>query len=132
MPRRHFPAFPASVPAARGWVTDQLTDAHPELCQTAAVLVSELATNVVRHAGTVEFVIDVDYAPADGRLRVAVTDTGRGYPIPRTPGATEEHGRGLQLVATLADRWGAHRRRGTEEKTVWFELHDRSLAAQPA
>lgn len=122
MLRRAFPAYPASVPAARGWVSEQLDQAPPQLCQTAALLVSELVTNAVRHAGTPEFVVELEYAPADGRLWVGVTDTGRGHPIPRTPAATDEHGRGLQLVATLADRWGAHRRRSTREKTVWFEL----------
>ena len=121
MPRRSFPAFPASVPAARGFVTDTLAEAPVELCRTAGLLVSELATNAVRHAGTPHFVVDVEYAPGES-ARVAVTDTGEGQPIPRNPDPTAEHGRGLQLVAILADRWGAHRRRATREKTVWFEL----------
>lgn len=129
MPRRAFPAYPASVPAARDWIADLLTSADPELCQTAAVLVSELTTNVVRHAGTAEFVVEAEFTRGEGRLWVGVTDTGLGLPIPRTPAVTAEHGRGLQLVATLADRWGAHRRRSTREKTVWFELH--GPAAEP-
>ena len=121
MPSRTFPAFPASVPAARGFVTEFLASAPVEMCRTAGLLVSELATNAVRHAGTPTFVVDVDYIPGQ-RTRVSVTDTGDGHPIPRTPGPTAENGRGLQLVASLADRWGAHRRRATREKTVWFEL----------
>jgi anti-sigma regulatory factor (Ser/Thr protein kinase) len=122
MPRRSFAAYPASVPAARGWVADQLAHSNPELHRTAALLVSELATNVVRHAGTLEFTVDVQFPTADGQLRVSVTDTGLGYPSPQHPDPTEEHGRGLQLVATLADRWGAIRRHVPREKTVWFEL----------
>ena len=124
MPRRTFAAFPSSVPAAREWVTELLGQAPAQLCQTAALLVSELATNVVRHAGTPQFVVDVEFTGADGRLWVGVTDTGAGLPVPRTPDVTAEHGRGLQLVASLADRWGAQRRRSTREKTVWFELND--------
>ena len=110
------------MPAARRYVTDLLGDVPPALCQVAAVLVSELATNAVRHANTLEFAVEVRFTPAEGLLWVGVSDTGAGQPVPRTPLITAEHGRGLQLVATLADRWGAHRRRATGEKTVWFEL----------
>jgi anti-sigma regulatory factor (Ser/Thr protein kinase) len=121
MARQTFSADPGSVPAARRYVTDLLGQAPAQLCQTAALLVSELATNVVRHAGTRQFVVEVEFTPGD-RLRVGVTDTGHGSPVLQTPPVTAEHGRGLQLVATFADRWGAHRRRSTNEKTVWFEL----------
>lgn len=129
MPRQTFPAHAASVPAARSFVTEALAGAPDELSSTAGLLVSELATNAVRHAGTPSFVVDVDVS-ADGWTRVAVTDTGMGHPIPRTPDPTVEHGRGLQLVAILADRWGAHRRRATQEKTVWFELQQPNSGGQ--
>jgi anti-sigma regulatory factor (Ser/Thr protein kinase) len=117
-----FPAWPESVPVARRFVSETLDRIPRELCQTAALLVSELATNVVRHSGAGEFVVEVDDRPDQGRLWVGVTDSGTGLPILRAPSLTAEHGRGMQLVATLADRWGAGRRRGATEKTVWFEL----------
>jgi serine/threonine-protein kinase RsbW len=122
MTTRTFAAWPDSVPAARGYVADLLDAVPPELCQTAALLVSELATNSVRHAGVREFSVEVRYLPAEGRLWVGVTDTGPGQPVLREPSITTEHGRGLRLVALLADRWGARRRRGSNDKTVWFEL----------
>jgi anti-sigma regulatory factor (Ser/Thr protein kinase) len=122
MASRTFPAWPGSVPAARGYVTDLLQGIPPGLCQTAALLVSELATNVVRHSGAATFDVEVDYSSVEGRLWVGITDAGSGEPVPRSPSVTTEHGRGLQLVATFADRWGARRRRGEEVKTVWFEL----------
>ena len=122
MPSRSFPAWTGSVPAARGYVADVLDGVPADLCQTAALLVSELATNAVRHSGAQEFVVRVEFFPGEGRVWVAVSDTGRGEPLPRTPPVTAEGGRGLQLVGTLADRWGARRRRDTGEKTVWFEL----------
>jgi anti-sigma regulatory factor (Ser/Thr protein kinase) len=122
MTTRTFPAWPDSVPAARGYVTDLLASVPPALCQTAALLVSELATNAIRHAGVREFSVDVRHLPAESRLWVGVTDTGPGQPVLRDPSTTAEHGRGLRLVATLADRWGARRRRGSDDKTVWFEL----------
>jgi anti-sigma regulatory factor (Ser/Thr protein kinase) len=121
VPRRTFPAHPGSVPVARRYVTELLGQAPSPLCQTAELLVSELTTNVVRHAGAPQFVVAVEFTPGE-RLWVGVTDTGPGSPVPQTPAVTAEHGRGLQLVATLADRWGAQRRRSTREKTVWFEL----------
>jgi anti-sigma regulatory factor (Ser/Thr protein kinase) len=95
----------------------------PQLCQTAALLVSELATNAVRHSGAGEFVVEIEFRTDEGLVWVGVTDDGPGFPTPRTPPVTAEHGRGLQLVGTLADRWGARRRRDTARKTVWFELN---------
>jgi anti-sigma regulatory factor (Ser/Thr protein kinase) len=121
MPRRTFPADPDAVPAARRYVTDLLDRAPVDLCQTAALLVSELATNVVRHADTAQFVVEVEFTAGE-RLWVGVTDNGSGSPVPQNPAVTAEHGRGLRLVAVFADRWGAQRRRSTREKTVWFEL----------
>jgi two-component sensor histidine kinase len=122
MPSRTFPVWPESVPAAREYVSDLLGGVHPDLCQTAALLVSELVTNAVRHAGGLEFVVEVREFPDQGRLWVGVTDSEAALPVLRTPDVTAEHGRGIQLVSTLADRWGAGRRRSTTEKTVWFEL----------
>jgi anti-sigma regulatory factor (Ser/Thr protein kinase) len=119
---RTFPAWPESVPHARRYVSESLERVPLQLCQTAALLVSELATNVVRHTGAGEFVIELEHYPAEGRIWVGVTDSGTGLPILRTPSLTAEHGRGMQLVSTLADRWGAGRRRGATDKTVWFEL----------
>jgi anti-sigma regulatory factor (Ser/Thr protein kinase) len=119
---RTFPSWPESVPDARRYVSENLHRVPPELCQTAALLVSELATNVVRHTGAGEFVIELEHYPDEGRIWVGVTDSGTGLPILRAPSLTAEHGRGMQLVSTLADRWGAGRRRGATDKTVWFEL----------
>jgi two-component sensor histidine kinase len=128
VPSRTFPAWPQSVPDARRFVTDLLDSelggqVSPQLCQTAALLVSELATNAVRHAGVSDFAVEVAFFPAEGRLWIGVMDAGAGQPVKGTPSVTEEHGRGLQLVGLLADVWGARRRRSTGEKTVWFELH---------
>lgn len=122
MTRRTFPAWPTSVPVARGYVTGALQGVPRDVCETAGLLVSELATNVIRHTDAAEFVVDVEDLPADGLLRVGVTDTGSDLPVLRSPGPTAERGRGIQLVSALADRWGARRTRGGGQKTVWFEL----------
>jgi anti-sigma regulatory factor (Ser/Thr protein kinase) len=117
-----FPAWPGSVPAARHYVADVLADLPAGLCQTAALLVSELATNAVRHTAGPDFVVEVRQFPDEGRVWVGVTDSGAELPVLRMPDVTSEGGRGVQLVSILADRWGAGRRRSTTEKTVWFEL----------
>jgi anti-sigma regulatory factor (Ser/Thr protein kinase) len=122
MPSQTFPAWPESVPDARRYVGEVLDRIPAAPCQTAALLVSELATNAVRHAGAREFVVEVQSFPDEGRLWVGVTDTDPGLPVLQAPSVTAEHGRGLRLVASLSDRWGARRRRNTTEKTVWFEL----------
>jgi len=123
MPSQAFPAVPASVPEARSYVTALLARLAPDVCETAALLVSELATNAVRHAGTQvgqRFRLRKRGAPRLG-------GNGRGDLYAEAhvvvPTVTDEHGRGLRLVGALADRWGAHRRRDTDAKTVWFELN---------
>jgi two-component sensor histidine kinase len=122
MSSRAFPTWPESIPAARQYVSDVLGAVRADLCQTAALLVSELATNAVRHGGGLEFVVEIREYPEERRLWVGVTDSASSLPVLRTPGVTSERGRGIQLVSTLADRWGAGRRRSSTEKTVWFEL----------
>jgi len=110
------------VPAARRFAGEVLDRAPESLCQTTSLLVSELATNAVLHTTGPEFRVEVRYSPAEGRLWVGVTDSSVDLPVLRAPSVTAEHGRGLLLVATLAEHWGAGRRRQANEKTVWFEL----------
>src|SRR4051812_24961655 len=117
MSSRSFPAWPESIPLAREYVSALLGGVHPTLCQTAALLVSELATNAVRHAGAGDFVVEVRAVPDGARLWVGVTDSEALLPVLRTPDVSAESGRGIQLVSTLADRWGAGRRRSSIEKT---------------
>jgi anti-sigma regulatory factor (Ser/Thr protein kinase) len=121
VPSRSFPGHPLSVPDARQYVTAVLAHVPTEVSDIAGLLVSELATNAVRHAEG-QFSVAVLYTAEAGRLWIGVTDTGPGTPVLQLPAVTAERGRGLQLISTLADRWGMRRRRGTAEKTVWFEL----------
>jgi anti-sigma regulatory factor (Ser/Thr protein kinase) len=118
---RRFPEAKSSVPQARQFVAESLTDVVPEVCETAALLVSELATNAVVHAES-EFAVTVVYPTASGRVRVEVTDRDATQPAPIRPPPNIPHGRGLLLVASLADEWGVQEARRRAGKSVWFEL----------
>lgn len=103
----------ATARAAELWRLDR------EMTETALLLVSELATNAIRH-GTppVRLSLRLD---AD-RLRVEVTDSSPQLPRLRRPGPDQASGRGLHIVQQLAARWGAHVTGSRLGKTVWFEL----------
>jgi anti-sigma regulatory factor (Ser/Thr protein kinase) len=108
--------------AARAFVSEVLGPGHP--CGDVAVLlVSEVFGNSVRHSGSGApgETITVAIRAGDGIVRVEVTDrAGPGTPELRHAGRDAEGGRGLQLVAALAARWGSRRRGG--RIVTWFEL----------
>jgi anti-sigma regulatory factor (Ser/Thr protein kinase) len=116
-----FPADPGAVRAARAAVRARLRDwALDGLADIAALLVSELVTNSLRHATGPIGVRLVRPESADGVLLVEVSDPLPDPPRERVARPEDESGRGLQLVASAARRWGT--RPGAKGKTVWFEL----------
>jgi hypothetical protein len=70
-------------------------------------------------------------SPADGLLRLEVSDAGSGRPEVQAPGDEETGGRGLLLVEALAHRWGVEERVGGIGKTVWAELKASDIVAGP-
>jgi two-component sensor histidine kinase len=89
----------------------------------ASLLVSELATNSLKHSesGKPGGTITVTVAVTPGELLVEVTDNGGGgEPAPRKAGDDREDGRGLQLVADLSDAWGYIAASG--RLTTWFRI----------
>jgi serine phosphatase RsbU (regulator of sigma subunit)/anti-sigma regulatory factor (Ser/Thr protein kinase) len=106
----------------------------------AVLLVSELVTNAILHAGTAADVVCVrlrDPAGVPEAVRVEVVDRHPGRPIPtphriRGGGPQDgpdlpEGGRGLYLSAHIADAWGVQYSRSA--KQIWFTL---DFAAHPA
>ncbi|WP_370078062.1 SpoIIE family protein phosphatase [Streptacidiphilus sp. MAP12-16] len=111
------PSEPTSVARARelacAWLLSRGLD---DLIDTTELLVSELATNALRHGrGDIRLRLLRDTV-----LVCEVWDNGYAQPRQRRARDTDEGGRGLQLVSLLADRWGS--RRTPTGKTVWFEL----------
>ena len=116
------PPVSASVPEARHFVARAL----PETClaDEVSLLVSELASNAVRHARTP---FQVSLACDGSTVRVEVGDGDPALPIRQDPVPEAVTGRGLLIVDALADRWGVEP--AAVGKTVWFELACRAVSA---
>ena len=112
-----FPATAASVKRARTFLATQLSGEPDDIVDAAMLMVSELATNAVRHTGK-PFSVLLDRTGR--RLRVEVKDGGGGTPTLRHARPTEPSGRGLRIVDELSSDWGfEEQRNGT---TVWFTM----------
>jgi anti-sigma regulatory factor (Ser/Thr protein kinase) len=112
-------AEPEQVAEARRLVSDYLRDRGEEDGEVAVLLTSELVTNAILYGhGPLEL-----RAHTEGSaLRIEVRDQEPASPpvLRSDADLTEIGGRGLQLVDTLADRWGWSAE--AEGKVVWFEL----------
>jgi anti-sigma regulatory factor (Ser/Thr protein kinase) len=114
------PFSPQQARASLRWL-----GAHLDLHGLAAALLvtSELVTNAVVHS-TLEPEYDwirVEAGLLPGCVRIEVRDSGPGYELgySRLPPQEALNGRGLWLMARLADRWG-HDLPGASR--IWFEL----------
>ncbi|GAA4809640.1 ATP-binding protein [Streptomyces ziwulingensis] len=119
------PRHARSVGRARTFLREQAASwkVPDEVAETAVLLLSELMTNAYRHAKVSPGrEIWARCALTDDRLRVWVTDADGTLPATRHAAPDDESGRGLALVAVLADDWGAALREKGVGKTVWFEL----------
>ena len=117
------PDSAAEARRALGEVSDHLT---PRRLEDARLLVSELVTNAIRHAGLADDdVIKLVVVTGDRALRIEVCDPGPGFEVSEPePDPVRPSGWGLYLVRELADRWGVAR---SAQTRVWFEL-DRGAA----
>lgn len=119
------PRHARSVGRARTLLREQATSwkLPDEVTDTAVLLLSELMTNAYRHAKvSAGREIRARCILEEDRLRISVMDANDTLPTPRDASPDDESGRGLTLVATLADKWGTEPRPFGIGKTVWFEL----------
>jgi anti-sigma regulatory factor (Ser/Thr protein kinase) len=86
----------------------------------AALLVSEIVSNSVRHAGLdATDAIEVRIRGSRSMLHVDVIDPGPGFEFERIRPPSREGGWGLWLLDRLATRWGVEHGDTTR---VWFDL----------
>jgi anti-sigma regulatory factor (Ser/Thr protein kinase) len=117
---RALTARPEAAADARRAVATLPLPATPR--EKLALLVSELVTNSVRHAGLASGdPVSVQISDRADHMRLAVHDGGRGFtPSVQDPGPLALGGRGLVLVSALSDHWGVDC--DAAGCTVWCEV----------
>lgn len=105
-----------------------------DVVETAKLLVSELATNAVRHSEggeapvlpfssqsgvqTFELLLEV----VSGAVRLSVWDRDMRPPVLKEVGVDAMGGRGIFIVAVMSRAWGYYPARGMPGKVVWAEI----------
>lgn len=111
--------YPSQAAVARRFVENTLAGWDVAVDHAAAVLLaSELVTNAIVHART-PAVLTVRYESPT--VTIEVQDDSVKAPADLFASSVEEYGRGVHLVAKMADSWGVRRIRGSG-KVVWFTL----------
>ena len=122
------PADTASAGRARRLVAAAIiASGHEDLVDVGTLLVSEVVTNSLLHAGT-EMVLRCRRTGAG--VRIEVSDRSVLLPTVRHYDAEATTGRGLGLVSMLAASWGVDCDVGG--KTLWFELTDGGVESDGA
>lgn len=126
-----FTSTPRGARLARRLVSHRLNDwGHlygSPVNESLTLVAAELTANAVRHGHVPGRDFDLRLLlTGGGAFRIEVTDTRtekQPSPTPPPPDAESESGRGLLLVAALADDWGVTPRVSAPGKTVWAEFH---------
>jgi len=113
------------VAAARQFARQVLSDQSSAVVDVVELMVSELATNSVRHANS-DFELTID---SKDQIRIEVRDSGGGAPKLRSPALLDASGRGLRIVEAMSDAWGILPT--SDGKTVWFELNRAAAGEMP-
>ena len=120
------PSSPRSPSSARAFLRAALQTWELDgFGDVTELLTDELVTNVVKHVGS-SLTVRATYEFS--RIRIEVDDMSTKVPVLRQSEITEVGGRGLLLVAQLADDWGTEVH--AEGKTVWFEIHAATATAE--
>lgn len=121
--RRILPAVPASVRVARQLTLSYL-GGRDETTEAIVLCVSELVTNAVKHSrssahgGTLT--LDIYVGPTGVLVKVGDLGGSTAPQVRTDAGTDSESGRGLKLVATLADSWGSAM--SSEGRVTWCRV----------
>jgi anti-sigma regulatory factor (Ser/Thr protein kinase) len=117
---------PDAASAARRALSGLERHLQSRLLDDIRLLVSELVTNSIRHAGVgPRESVKLEIRVATDKVHAAVCDFGDGFRagVRRAgPGRGDGGGWGLFMVDAVADRWGIDEDDGTR---VWFEIDRR-------
>jgi len=115
------PSAPEAARTARRAIGALRAGLDPEEMGIMRLLVTELVTNSVRHAGLESgAAVGVDIRLESACVRVEVSDAGPGFtPQPRPVDPDLIGGWGFELMDELTSHWGVRR---DERSHVWFEL----------
>ncbi len=117
-----FPGLPAIVPSARRFVRGILADSPRG--GDMELIASELASNAIRHTPSGkpggEFTITIRTGTGWARIEVSDIGTGEWHPQPGDGDPGAEYGRGLTIIAAVADKFGhdVH----ADGQTLWAEV----------
>jgi anti-sigma regulatory factor (Ser/Thr protein kinase) len=114
------PPVPSSIPTARHLAGELLRswEVRADL-DDAALLVTELVSNVIDHVGG-EATLTVEVNSSGDWLRIGVVDGSAVVPVVQELDQARPRGRGLRMLQLIASRWGHEEHDGG--KRVWFEL----------
>jgi Histidine kinase-like ATPase domain len=129
-------AGPGSVRAARDFTVATLHRwGAAERSSDIALVMSELLTNALRHAGSGDTgprrPVWLGLLQPGPCVLCAVADPSEAAPTPQTPGSLAETGRGLHIICALSDQWG-YTAPSETGKVVWALFHSRLTPPSPA
>jgi anti-sigma regulatory factor (Ser/Thr protein kinase) len=123
-------ALPSTVEApalGRQALDEMLADAPRQTLQDAQLLLTEVLTNAIRHAGLGDHDhVSVLIRESGGAVDVEVANRGNGFDPRGSARSDRGAGWGLMLLDRLAEDWGV-RRGGAEDVVVWFRVRSADL-----
>lgn len=126
---------PRAARQARHFVVDKLREWDcTALAESAELICSELATNALLHGRSKPpdqqetICLTLSLRP-DTALVIQMTDDSLLPPTPRVSGNSSETGRGLHLLASLAEAWTCQTKADGLGKSVWVCLRHPSTTA---
>jgi anti-sigma regulatory factor (Ser/Thr protein kinase) len=117
-----FPGLAAIVPSARRFVRGVLADLPR--AGDMELIASELVSNAIRHTPAGDpggkFTVTVRTGPGWARIEVSDTGNGEWHPEPDRGSPDDEYGRGMAIIAAVADKFG--HAVDASGQTVWAEV----------